>query len=304
MEIQELHLSAPPKTRGGIALALGFFDGVHIGHVALLRQTVKEAKILGVPPAVLTFHDRMPVKGGARLTGEEERFSLMEACGIERIYVMTFDEVRHLAPDAFVKDVLVDLLDTRVALCGFNYRFGVMASGDAPRLAREMEKYGRRAVSLGATVTDGGVPVSSTAIRALLEKGDVRRATKMLGRPYALSAPVLHGHAFGRTLGLPTINQTFPEGAQVPKNGVYVTKVYIDNKTYIGLTNVGTRPTVGGVGVNSETHILDFEGDLYGKTVRVAFVDYLREEIKFVTPDALRAQVQKDIREVKTRDEY
>ena len=140
--------------------------------------------------------------------------------------------------------------------------------------------------------------------RALLEKGDVRRATKMLGRPYTLSAPVLHGHALGRTLGLPTINQAFPEGAQVPKNGVYVTKVYIDNKAYIGLTNVGTRPTVGGVGVNSETHILDFEGDLYGKTVRVAFIDYLREEIKFVTPDALRAQVQKDIREVKTRDEY
>ena len=304
MEILELHPNDPIRNRGGVALALGFFDGVHIGHAALLRQTVKEAQAIGVPPAVLTFHTQMTVKGGARLTGEEERFSLMEACGIEKVYVMTFEEVRTLSPVAFVDEILIGMLDTRVALCGFNYRFGAMAEGNAALLKHEMEKRDRRAISLEATTAHDGTVVSSTAIRTALEEGDVARAAEMLARPYSLTAPVLHGQALGRTMGLPTINQIFPDGIAIPKNGVYVTNVYINGLVFTGLTNVGTRPTVGGKGVNCETHILSYSGTLYGQTVTVAFIDRLREEIRFDSPDALRAQIMKDISEVKNRDKY
>ena len=286
---------------GATVVALGFFDGVHRGHRLLLDETVRRARAGGLTSAVFTFTDE-----GARLKPdsirictEEERYRLLFEAGIDVIFTSAFSSVSSLSPEAFVSDILLTRCHAAGAVCGFNYRFGACAAGDTDTLRTLMDGYGE--VSVIPPLLYQGLPVSSTRIRAALLEGDIPTVTRLLGRPYILSAPVLHGKALGRTLGIPTINQTFPSGVGIPRHGVYAVTCDIDGETYLGVANVGLRPTVDDDGrVNCETHIVSFEGDLYGRCIKTTFLSFLRPEIKFSSVEELSAQIQKDIRKAET----
>jgi len=271
--------------------ALGFFDGVHLAHAALLRQTVEMAKQKGCRPAVFTFLDA-PHKEGKKLFSKQERLEQFEACGIETVFLAEFEALRSLSPEQFIQTVLEDICHTKAAVCGYNFRFGKDAAGDAALLKQHLpESY------ILPPYKHGGELISSTRIRTLIEDGKVEEAAQLLGAPYTVKGSVLHGKALGRTLGFPTANMMPQE--LLPKNGVYETRAFIDGSVYAALTDIGTRPTVEGKGERRmETYILDFDGDLYGKELSVTFLRCLREEIRFASADDLKAQLKKDLAKI------
>ena len=280
--------------------AIGFFDGVHMGHRALLAAAGEEAEKRGVSPSVLTFDDDPALKPSApRLTDLQTRLRLLAECGVAVAFVMNFSEVRSLTPAAFVGQILCNRLHTALALAGFNFRFGCGAAGDAEALVSLMRAGGGDARILPPTALPDGTVISSSHVRDALLAGDPERARMLLGRPYSFALPVLHGRAIGRTLGIPTVNQVFPQGLLIPRFGVYAAACRVGETLYPAVTNIGKRPTVPGGGVVAETHLIGFSGDLYGETLPVALLRYLREEKKFDSLDALRAQIQTNIDEVK-----
>ncbi len=301
MEVISLADSAGIPLLPPTVTALGLFDGVHLGHRALLTAAVRDAGELGCAPAALTFDDAsVSLKPGAeRLTRLEDRLALFEACGIAYTFVASFENVREETPARFVKDVLVGLCRTRRAVCGENFRFGAGAAGTPAELCRLMESCGGDARVVPSVKAPDGTLISSTAVREALAAGDMERAEALLGHPYTLTLPVEHGKALGRTIGLPTINQSFPPRFALPAFGVYISSCTVDGKTLPSVTNVGVRPTVGGERANCETHLLDYSGWLYGQTVALTLRRRLRGEIKFDSLDALRAQITQDICEVK-----
>ena len=288
MEVWHLCDPIPPNEA---VIALGFFDSVHLGHMALLTETVARAAACGAVCAAFTF-PMLPTKGESPLLSLEERLSLIEEAGIRRVILADFSEVQALSPEDFVKKILVKTCHARTAVCGFNFRFGRGAVADAARLSALLPG----SVTVNA-LRYGGLPISTTRIRAALAEGDVCAAADMLGRPYTVSGPVLHGKSFGKHLGFPTANMKPP--SFLPRAGVYRTRVTVDGKAHLALSDVGTRPTVEGAGeVRLETFIPDFSGDLYGKTLRVAFLSRIRDERRFASPGALAAQIAKDLEAV------
>ncbi len=281
------------------AAALGFFDGVHRGHAALLRQTVRIAGEMGLRPAALTFagHPRALVGGGAPplLMSQDERGARIRALGIEEIVFLTFDErFASLPPEQFVTDVLLDAYRCGAVVTGENYRFGKGAAG-TPRLLRDMgDRLGFRAV-LCPAVTQDGVGISSTRIRALIEAGEVERAASLLGRPFALSGEIVHGRHVGRRLGFPTINVLPPGEIVMPRGGVYAARVAIGGETWPAVTNIGVRPTFTSEGpVTIESHLLGFQREVYHDTASVQFLRFLRDEQAFASPELLRQQIARD----------
>lgn len=288
--------------------ALGAFDGVHIGHRALLAEAVRLAGAEGpdTRSAAVTFFEPpcKPGVGPARmLTTPGEKQALFAEAGIELAAFLHFPDVRHLTPEAFVRDVLVGELHCSTAVCGFNFRFGAAASGDAQKLRDLMRAYGGDAVVL-PPVTENGYLVSASLVRRLVESGMMETAQVLLGRPFAIRFPVVHGKEIGRAIGVPTINQDFPSSSVIPARGVYAVRVQTGGTAYAGVANVGIRPTFladgGTPRVNCETHILDYSGELYGTEVQVDFVKYLRPEIRFGNAEALRSQIESDILRAKT----
>ncbi len=282
-------------TGHGLTVALGSFDGVHLGHAALLRTTVRNAGENGRLSAVWTFADDpdvLPEKAGMRsLTTLPEKLSLFGGLGIDIAILVRFSEVRGLSPEEFVAKTLVGECGAKAVVCGFNYTFGKNGAGNSETLG---ELFPGSCIVVPPVEYDG-IPVSSSAIRRLLESGDAEEAAKLLGRPYFLDSPVVHGKELGRTLGLPTVNQDFPAGKLVPRHGIYASTVTIDGKDYVGVSNIGTRPTVDdSERVNCETHIIGYDGWLYGRVIRVSFSKYLRGEIKFPDVGALKAQIEHD----------
>ena len=285
-------------------LALGFFDGVHLGHRRLLEAVVAEAEARSALPAVFTFSDDAGrVKAGAAcLTDFAERLRLFAEAGIRRVYTAEFREVSGLSPEAFVSDILLRQCGAAHAVCGFNFRFGKGASGDADDLLRLMRERG-----LGASVVSaaylGGEIISSSAIRRAIEAGDMPRAAAMLGRPFSLTAPVLHGRGFGRTEGVPTVNQSFRENTVLPRQGVYACRARLaDGSTVPAVANVGICPTFGGsvgLGVHCETHLIGYTGDLYGESLTVELLHYLRPEKRFETVEELYGQIASDVETAK-----
>ena len=294
MEVLLLHPAVPADVPANTA-ALGCFDGVHRGHRLLLDETVRLAAGNGTVPAVFTFAGELPgVKPGAQLTSAEERLSLFEAAGIRLVLETPFPEISGESPEAFVRDFLRGLCRTETAVCGFNFRFGAGAAGRGRDLRSLMRRWGGDARILPPFLY-GDEPVSATRIRRALAVGLPEAAADMLGRPYGLTAPVEHGKALGRTWGLPTLNQRFPAGAVLPRRGVYACRCLAEGRWLSGVCNVGVRPTVeSGSSANCETHLLDFRGDLYGQTVRTELLSFLRPEIRFSTPEDLRAQILRD----------
>ncbi len=283
------------KTAGS-AVMLGVFDGVHIGHARLARATLENRPENG-KTAVWTFSSGRSVKCADRLTASDaEKADALSDLGIENIIFCDFDAVKDLSPSDFVSDVLVGALGCRVAVCGEDFRFGKSREGDAQMLSELMRKRGGRAVIV-PIVKVNGTAVSSTLIRGLIEEGRCEEASELLGRPYSIRLEVVGGSRIGRALGFPTLNQRIPQGQAVPAFGVYCTKCRFEGREYLGVTNVGTRPTVhpDEVDVVCETHILDFDGDLYGETVEVSFYKKLRDEMKYPDIEALKKSVEQDI---------
>ena len=278
--------------------ALGNFDGVHIAHSALLTETVKEAERLGATPAVFTFskHSRELLGGAPMLiTERDEKLELFEKFGIKRVFIADFENVRSLSPEVFVRDILVNSLGSVCAVCGYNFRFGNNGVGNADNLLSLMNGH----AIIIPPINSGNIPVSSTRIREVVEAGNVEEATALLGRPFFISAPVIHGKALGRSIGVPTINQSFPPHHLVPARGVYACIVRVGDEDFKGVANVGTRPTVDERGdVNCETHIIGYSGDLYGECVKVSFYKKLRDEKRFDSVELLQEQIKLDIKAV------
>ena len=287
-------------------IALGFFDGVHLGHAALLRQTVEEAERRGVTPAVFTFAQppKEVVTGiPCPLIGStDDRKGLLERLfGIRDVIMVPFDhEMMTTTWEDFVTKILIERYHAVHLVAGHDHRFGHKNQGSPELLMAKCAELGLGCDIIPKVEVDG-ITVSSTYIRTLVGMGQMERAAKFLGHPHTLTQTVRHGRRIGHTIGVPTINLVMAPHVLVPSHGVYVTRVYLpDGRDYAAVTNVGTRPTVNnGADITVEPWLLDFDGDLYGQTVRVEFHKRLRDEIRFDSLDALRDQIQKDARETR-----
>ena len=288
-------LDAPmPDARGCVAV-LGFFDGMHLGHRALMAAARAEADRLSLPLHVFTFADGTGIKADQpRLSSEEDRCAALLGAGASLVVEGDFRAMAPLSAVAFVDDILIGRMGARAAFCGFNFRFGRDAAGDAPLLRRLMEERGREAYIVPA-VFAAGEQVSSGAIRAALAAGEPERAAALLGRPYTLTGMIEHGRALGRTIGCPTVNLHLPVGLALPRFGVYAGFCRIGTWVFRAVTNLGVRPTVSQSGrVSLESHLLDCNENLYGQRATVAFLRYLREERRFDDLAALEAQIARD----------
>ena len=285
-------------------IALGFFDGVHRGHGALLRRTTEVACRLNATPAAFTF-DRPPKevvtgKPVPLINSTQERQELMERLyGIRQVIVAPFDhEMMTMSWEDFITKLLVETYGAVHLVAGHDYRFGHKNAG-TPELLQEKCRQLGLGCDIIPKVEYDGITVSSTYIRQLVESGQVERAAEFLGHRHCLSQTVTHGFRFGRTIGIPTINFTVPDHVLVPERGVYITRAYLpDGSSFAGVTNVGTRPTVtDGDAVSVETFLLGFDGDLYGQEIRIEFCRRLRGEKKFASLEELRQEIQHNIRE-------
>lgn len=282
-------------------VALGFFDGVHIGHGALLSLCAKRAAERNAVPAAFTFdvHPSTLITGRATplLSTPEDRAGLMKRIyGIQDVAVARYDRAMMTMPwRDFVTEYLVKDLNAVHLVAGHDFHFGYKGEGDPQRLQELCAELGI-GCDIVSKVELEGKTVSSTYIRSLVAEGDMARAVEYLGHPHVLTAEVQHGKRLGTKLGFPTVNLPFPKGVLMPARGVYVTRAVLENgESYPAVTNVGIRPTVeDGEIPNAEGWLLDFNGDLYGQKVRLEFYHYLRSERKFDSLDDLRAMVLKN----------
>lgn len=287
--------------REATVIALGFFDGVHLGHGALLRKTAERAAALGVSSAAFTF-DRSPrefVTGVPvpLLTDAQERAAIIrDRYGIGEVFVEPFDRAMMTLPwEDFITELLVKKYRAVHLVAGHDYRFGHKNAGDVEKLREKC-----RALGLGCDIIPkvelDGVTVSSTYIRSLIESGDVARAARYLGHPHTLTGTVCHGEGIGKKALFPTANLVPRAHIIVPARGVYATRVHLpDGTTRVGVTNVGVRPTVSDANaVTVETYLVDFDGDLYDKPLRLDFIAYLREEKRFDSTRTLHDEIARN----------
>ena len=285
MQVYELGSIGAPTP---CVTALGYFDGGHVGHRALIGEAVRASRREGLQSTVFSF-PTLPTKEGAPLMTLASRLAFFEEMGVDAVILAPFEEVRSLTTEAFVRDILQKRLGTVRAVCGFNYRFGQGASGDGDLLTRLLPE----STVLPPTLY-GEMPVSTSRIRTALAEGRVEDAAAMLGAPYTVRGTVTHGKSVGRTLGFPTANIRVETAC--PRFGVYKTRVRIDGALYEGLTDVGVRPTAEASGeVRIETFLRNFTGDLYGKALDVSFLSFVREEKRFSSLDELTAQIARDL---------
>jgi len=289
-------------------IALGFFDGIHIGHAALMKRVLEIGDKTNLVPSVITFdnHPQSLIDNSdiPLINSPEDRAGLLRRVfGIDDIIFLHFDKTTiSMAWSKFI-DHLIEEFGARHLVAGNDFKFGFGGEGSSSLLAAKCSESGIGCDIIPDVMYDGVVS-SSTYIRELLTAGDIERANSFLGHPHVLTDVVRYGYKLGRTLGTPTINMRFAPGVLIPAFGVYATKVYLDdnqntpgNGGHIGVTNIGIRPTVDDSGlVTAETHILDFQRNLYGHQVRIEFYKRLRPEIKFKDINELKEQIQKDCR--------
>lgn len=291
--------SVPPDVKPSVA-TIGVFDGVHKGHQMLIRSLVERGRELRATPVVVTF-DRHPLqllapgKEPPLITTLRQRAEVLDALGIEMLLVLEFnDRLRHLEPQEFVKEVLVDALGAVHVVVGGNFRFGYQHAGTVQGLQELGQAYG-----FGVTIFSllgGEEAVSSTMIRRQLAEGEVERVAEELGRPFRLEGHVVEGAGRGKGLGIPTANLRIASGLVLPKIGVYAGRLTWEGRARPAVINVGLNPTFENrTAPVVEVHVLDWEGDLYGEVVSVEFTHRLRDELKFEGPQELIAAIRKDI---------
>ena len=272
------------------AVALGTFDGVHIGHrdvLSLPDDTRKVAITFSVPPkAVLTNNCEL-------IVSHERKCDILKRLGIDEILTLEFGEVRMTGAVEFL-DFIREKYAPDIISCGFNYNFGKNGEGNTEILKEYCKKYGLT-FKCSNPVKIGEEVVSSTYIRNLLKSGELQKANSLLTEPFSFEGKVIEGHKRGRTIGFPTVNQKYPENRVKLKFGVYKTKVKFGNEEYEGITDIGIRPTFHSDYVISETFIKNFSGNLYGEKIEIIPMEFLREEIKFSSLEELKEQINKDL---------
>ena len=288
--------------KNGCVLALGNFDGVHIGHKFLLEKAREYARQYNLDFGVYTFikHPRLMYgKKHEMLSVLQEKLSFISTLGADFVYLEEFDEVKDFSPSEFV-DMICEKFGAECTFCGENFTFGKMALGTEQTLLSLMEEKGKKSVTV-QTLKVNGNTVSSTEIRRFLQDGDVEKAAMLLGEPYVFSSEIIQGAKLGRTLGFPTINQKIPTGKILPAYGVYCSVVIIDGKEYMGVTDIGVKPTVSEDErqILAETHIIDFDEDVYGKTVRIALLKRLRGEKKFRSLAELSESINENVQQTR-----
>jgi riboflavin kinase/FMN adenylyltransferase len=300
-------LTAPPGLEQGV-YAIGNFDGVHLGHAAVIGRTRRLAAELGAPAAALTFEPH-PADFFAgrpvvfRLTPPGIKSRALRALGLDGIVTLTFDAtLAGLSAEEFVAKVLVERLGVRAIVIGSDFHFGKGRGGSPAFLVEAGARHGFRVEiieKVEAAKDASGLAISSTAIRRALEAGDVETAARLLGRPYAVEGEVIAGRKLGRTLGVPTANIALDPSNRLA-HGVYAVRATVEGRRFDGVASFGTRPTVDDGAPLLEVFLFDFSGDLYGKTLEVSFEAYLRPELKFDGLAALKAQMEEDKAEART----
>lgn len=283
------------------AVAIGNFDGVHLGHQALVASALSAAKARGAVPCVLTFSPHpqdvlRPSLQGHRLTTDAEKFTILKNLGMELIWAMPFDKsVAALSAQDFFQKTLVDVLHAKSIHVGEDFHFGNKRSGNTQTLRECGRKAGIEVVVLSDVVSNG-LRISSSEIRKKLQEGELAQANALMGRTYRLAGQVQAGDGRGKQLGTPTANINYPKEKVAPRAGVYATRLHWKGKAYASVSNFGVRPTFHTHNIPTlETHILDFHHDLYGDWVEVEFLSRIRDEARFDSVDALRAQMAIDI---------
>lgn len=289
---EQFHIEKPT------AVTVGNFDGVHLGHKSLLSDLTRLSKENGLSSVVYTFKDHPlnVLKGAESVTSIvhiEEKQELFQESEIDVLILEDFQNVKDIEPEKFVKEILVDKLQMKLAVMGENNRFGKNGAGDCRLLKTLGEKYGF-SVHVTKDVVVNGTLCSSSQIRNRLKNGDVKGANLMLGRMFSVNGTVVGGKHLGRTYGFPTVNLKAEKSMLLPKDGVYATETVYQGKTYASITNVG-KTSFDEIEVrNIETHILEFDSDIYGEKIEIQFLDKMRDFIPFSNLDDLRAQLKKD----------
>lgn len=280
------------------SIALGFFDGVHTAHRAIIETAVRKAETRGLRPVVLTF-DKAPSEvlfGSAPpyITTLEEKERLINALGAQMRLMHTSRSLLSMTAEEFAEKILVQEYNAAEVTCGFNYRFGSEGCGDTQLLTKLGKRFGFNVTVIGERIS-GGETVSSSRVRMLISSGRIEEANILLGRNFSISGMVEHGKRLGRTIGFPTANVYPPKGALLPMSGVYETVVDINGERLSAITNTGTNPTVGKETLRTETYIPSADIDLYGKRITVEFVRFIRAEKKFSDLEALKRQIREDL---------
>ena len=276
------------------AIALGVFDGVHIGHVEVIKSALRQEQH-GLSPAVFTF--RCSAAGAKNIIPHQMKFDMLRKAGIKTINSSDFADVKDMSAEEFVKEVLVERMNCGHISCGWNFRFAKNASADTDDLKRVCAVYGIDVVVVPPVCIgyNEDIPVSSTRIRQAITEGQIELANMMLGYDLTYKLEVVEGAKLGRKLGAPTINQIIPDGCVMPKYGVYKSRAVIDVISYVAVTNIGVKPTVASDTPVMETHIPGFNMEMYGQSVKVSLLKYIREEKKFGSLDELKEQIHADV---------
>lgn len=288
----------------GAVVTLGNFDGMHLGHQALLNKLNAMRESLNLPSIVITFEPQPKEFFAKRETVPRlmrfcEKWLALKDYNIDYVFCLRFNQaLASLSPEAFVKKILIDQLNAKVVIVGDDFRFGAKRAGDYTQLKQLGDKYGFQAIEMPTIMVDNK-RVSSTRVREALEAGDLNAAEKLLGRPYRLYGKVGHGDRLGRDLGYPTANVNLHRDL-VPLGGIFVIRVYgLGDHPYEGVANVGTRPTVGGTRILLEAHLFDFNAEIYGHNIEVEFLHKLRDEERYDTLEELVEHIHQDVIDAK-----
>lgn len=288
----------------GCVLSIGNFDGIHLGHHAVLSRLLKEAKRLQVPATVMTFEPQ-PAElfagnnAPARLSRLRDKFVQLEKLHVDRLVCVSFThEFANMSASDFIEQLLIQKLNVKFLVVGDDFHFGYQRVGDFALLQQAGEKYGFEVIDTHS-LSQQACRVSSTHIRGALALGQLQQAEQLLGRKYSITGRVSHGKKLGRTIGVPTANLLLKRRVS-PVSGVFVVSVLgIENKVYNGVANIGSRPTVHGERQQLEVHIFDFQGDLYGSQLEVILEKKLRDEVRFSSFAELKIQIDKDIQQAR-----
>lgn len=279
------------------AVSLGNFDGVHKGHQKLMRENIKISKEKNLMPSVLLFKENTKnILNGEReyLTSLEDKIEILKNLGIECFCLLEFsDKFKDLSPYEFIEEILYKKLNTKYVIVGDNYRFGKMAKGDIKTLKKYEEDFAYKTKVVDFELDEGKI-INSTDIRQMVREGKIEKANKDLGHPFKMQGKVIKGAQRGRLLNFPTANLKPSFKYVTAKSGVYFTRVNIDRDFYYALTDIGTNPTFENKKMKIETYIMDFSKDIYGKNISIEFLEYLRPDYKFNSPEELINQMEKD----------
>ena len=285
---------------GESCITIGGFDGLHVGHQELIRELINCAKFRGQKSVLLTFKipPQVILRGWKRglLTPIEEKLEILRNFPLDYVLVLEFNEkLKGMRAEEFVRSIAMRGLNTKTWILGYNHHFGRDREGGAIYLIRNIERWPFY-INVIPPILWRGSTITSTRIREECLKGNIKLVNRFLGRPYQLVGKVVHGDRRGHLTGFPTANLQMSPIKLLPKRGVYAAHVEVDGKLYKAVVNIGTRPTFGGKRVIPEIHIIDFDGDLYGKVLKVFLIEYLREEIRFESVDSLKEQIRLDLK--------